>query len=253
MPHATLPNATERSGNFAGLNTIYDPTTCVAGLGCQPFANNQIPLTRISSIAQGLLQYIPLPIYNNTTQNYLANFAVPNNQQNVNTRLQWSVDQTNRISFTSNYQDRNGQTGNPFGFRDQTQGDGSNSSINWTKNFSPRLFSNFTIGFNRNYTQAVPYFETLGVNAASQLGIVGASPDPRNYGPPALSFTNYSGLTDGNPSTTAVNTLTLSESFTYRRGKHNFGWGGGWSKAMTNTITDSNGRGTFTFSGTIHQ
>jgi hypothetical protein len=248
--NATLPNAAERSGNFAGLNTIYDPTTCVAGSGCRPFLNNQIPLTRISPIAQGLLQYVPLPIYNTTTQNFLANTAVPANQQNVNTRLQWSVDQTNRISFTSNYQSRNGQAGNPFGFRDETQGDGSNSSIAWTKNFSPRLFSNFTIGFNRNYNLAVPYFETLGVNAASQLGIVGTSPDPRNDGPPALSFTNYTGLTDGNASKTAVNTFTLSEAFTYRRGKHNFGWGGGWSKAMTNTITDSNGRGTFTFNGT---
>ncbi len=245
----TLPNSAERNGIFAGQNPIYDPTTCVAGLGCQQFMNNQIPMTRISPIALGLLPYIPLPIYNNATQNYLANFAVPNNNQSVNTRLQWSVDQTNRISFTSNYTTRNSEAGNPFGFLDHSQGDGSNTSINWTKNFSSRLFSNFTIGFNRNYTQAVPYFETLGQNVAAQLGIVGTSPDPRNDGPPALSFTNYSGLNDGNPSTSAVNTLTLSEAFTYRRGKHNFGWGGGWTKAMTNSITDSNGRGTFTFSG----
>lgn len=245
----TLPTAAERAGNFAGLNTIYDPTTCVSGLGCQPFPGNQIPVTSISPIAQGLLKYVPLPIYNTTTQNYLANTAVPANQQNINTRLQWTVDQTNRISFTSNYQSRNGQNGNPFAFRDETQGDGSNSSIAWTKNLSARMFSNFTIGFNRNYSQTVPYFETLGLNAASELGIVGASPDPRNFGPPALSFTNYGGLNDGSASKTAVNTFTLSEAFTYRRGKHNFGWGGGWSKPMTNTITDSNGRGTFTFNG----
>ena len=87
------------------------------------------------------------------------------------------------------------------------------------------------------------------MNAASQLGIVGASPDPRNFGPPTLNFTNYGGLNDGSPTTSAVNTLNLSETFTYRRGKHNWGWGGQWSKAMTNTIADSNGRGTFTFSG----
>jgi hypothetical protein len=95
----------------------------------------------------------------------------------------------------------------------------------------------------------VPYFESLGLNAASQLGILGASPDPRNFGPPALSFTNYGGLNDASPSTSAVNTLNLSETITYRRGKHNWSWGGQWSKAMTNTLTDSNGRGTFAFSG----
>ena len=69
------------------------------------------------------------------------------------------------------------------------------------------MFSNFTIGFNRNYSQTVPYFQTLGVNAAAQLGIVGASPDPRNFGPPSLNFTNYGGLNDGSPTTSAVNTL----------------------------------------------
>lgn len=246
---ATLPGAAERGGDFAGRNTIYDPSTCVAGLGCSPFPDNRIPLSRMSPIAQGLLSYIPLPIYGGLIQNYYYTAAAPANQQNINTRVQWTVDQTDRISFTSNYQSRNGQSVNPFAFRDETRGNGSNSSIGWTKNFSTRMFSNFTIGFNRNYSLAVPYFETLGLDAASQLGIAGTSPDPRNFGPPSLSFTNYGGLNDGNPTTTAVNTLNVSDSFTYRRGKHNWGWGGQWSKAMTNTITDSNGRGTFTFSG----
>ena len=246
---ATLPSAAERSGNFAGRNTIYDPTTCVAGLGCQPFPGNQIPLTSINPIALGLLQYIPLPIYSGLVQNYRFLTAVPANSQNLNTRLQWTVDQTNRISFTSNYQNRNGANANPFAFRDETQGDGSNTSVSWTKNLSSRMFSNFTVGFNRNYSQTVPYFQTQGVDVAAQLGIFGASPDPRNFGPPTLTFTNFGGLNDGSPTTTAVNTLNVSESFTYRRGKHNWGWGGQWSKAMTNTIADSNGRGTFSFSG----
>ncbi len=246
---ATLPNATERNGIFTGRNTIYDPSTCVAGVGCQQFPGNQIPLNRISPIAQGLLQYIPLPIYGGLIQNYRFTAAYPTNSQSINTRLQWTVDQTNRISFTSNIQTRNGQNVNPFAFRDETEGSGSNSSVNWTKNLSSRAFSNFTIGFNRNYNLTVPYFQALGVNTASQLGIVGASPDPRNFGPPSLNFTNYGGLNDASPTTSAVNTLNLSESVTYRRGKHNWSWGGQWSKSMTNTITDSNGRGTFTFSG----
>ena len=246
---ATLPSAAERNGNFAGRNTIYDPSTCVLGLGCQPFPNNQLPLTRINPIAQGLLQYIPLPIYNGLIQNYLYTTAVPANSQNINTRVQWTVDRTNRISFSSNVQTRNGQTSTPFSYRDETSGNGSNSSVGWTKNLSTRMFSNFTIGFNRNYSQTIPYFQTQGVDVAAQLGILGASPDPRNYGPPSLNFTNYAGLNDGSPTTSAVNTLNLSESITYRVGKHNFSWGGQWSKAMTNTIADSNGRGTFVFSG----
>src|SRR5581483_4670565 len=99
---ATLPTAAERSGIFTGRNTIYDPNSCVAGLGCQPFAGNQIPLASISPIAQGLLRYIPLPIYGGLIQNYRYTTSVPANSQNVNTRIQWTVDQMNRISFTSN-------------------------------------------------------------------------------------------------------------------------------------------------------
>ena len=247
----TLPSAAERGGNFAGRNTIFDPGTCVAGLGCQPFANNTIPLTRMDSSALKLLQsnLIPLPTYSGLIQNYRYTSAAPSNSQSVNTRLQWSVDQTNRISFTSNYQTRDSQNVNPFTYRDESQGHGSNSSINWTKNLSPRLFSNFTVGFNRNYTEAIPYFQTLGLNAFTAFGIAGASADPRNAGPPTLSFTNYGGLNDGNASKSAVNTWNLQEGFTYRRGKHNWGWGAQWSKAMTNTLSDSNGRGTFTFTG----
>jgi hypothetical protein len=246
---ATLPTAAERSGIFSGRNTIYDPSTCVAGLGCQPFPGNQIPLTSINPIALGLFQYIPLPIYSGLIQNYRYTTSIPANSQNINTRVQWTLDQTNRISFSSNVQTRNGQNSTPFAFRDETQGSGSNNSVSWTKNLNTRMFSNFSIGFNRNYSQTVPYFETLGTDIAAQLGIFGASPDPRNYGPPTLSFTNYGGLNDGSPTTLAVNTLNLSESITYRRGKHNFSWGGQWSKNMTNSIADSNGRGTFTFSG----
>ena len=260
---ATLPSAAERSGNFAGRNTIFDPDSCPdKTVPCQltQFPGNVIPASRFDKSALAILQsgktlqqpgpiLIPSPTYTGLIQNYRYTAAFPANSQNVNTRMQWTVDQTNRISFTSNYQSRNGQNVNPFTFRDETKGDGSNSSIAWTKNLSSRMFSNFTIGFNRNYSQTVPYFETLGLNAESQLGIAGASKDPRNAGPPTLNFTNYGSLTDGNPTQSAVNTLNLSESFTYRRGKHNWGWGGSWSKAMTNTLTDSNGRGTFTFSG----
>ena len=52
------PTAAERMGNFAGLPTIYNPTTNA------PFPDNQIPLTSISPIALGLLNYLPLPNQN---------------------------------------------------------------------------------------------------------------------------------------------------------------------------------------------
>src|SRR5205807_833526 len=143
----------------------------------------------------------------------------------------------------------NGQNGNPFGWRDETSGSGTNASVNWTKNLSARAFSNFTLSFNRNESVTLPYFQSLGVNTAQQLGMLGTSPDPRNFGPPTLTFTNYQSLNDANSSTAATTTFTISENYTYRVGKHNLSWGGGWTKNLNNSITVNNGRGTFTFTG----
>ena len=53
---ATLPSAAERSGNFAGRNTIYDPSTCVAGPGLPAICRQLIPPTRIDPSALAILQ-----------------------------------------------------------------------------------------------------------------------------------------------------------------------------------------------------
>ena len=112
-----------------------------------------------------------------------------------------------------------------------------------------RSFESVTLNFNRNTSIATPYFETLGQNIAQQLGISGPSSDPRNYGPPSLSFTNYSNLNDGNASHSAVESFGITDTLTVRKGKHNFSLGGGYTHYLSNLITDSNGRGAFSFSG----
>ncbi len=64
----TVPVDQLRAGSFAGLNlgTIYDPNTLAAnpsGTGKirQPFPNNQIPASRISSTAVKMMSYLPEP------------------------------------------------------------------------------------------------------------------------------------------------------------------------------------------------
>jgi len=68
----SVPTAQLRSGNFAGLTTVYDPATGdEQGRGRTPFANNVVPEARWSAAARTLQGLIPLP---NTGAGQLNNF-----------------------------------------------------------------------------------------------------------------------------------------------------------------------------------
>ncbi len=240
---ATVPTAAQRGGDFSQVGSIlYDPTTR------QPFPNNTIPLARIDPIALGLLNYFPLPNQANSVQNYRIATAVPANSQSLNTRFNYTLNPKNRINYTLNWQSRNGDTSQLFGYRDETQGSGINTTLAWAHNFGTRSFQTFTVGFNRNTSNTVPFF-AFGPNTAEILGIQGTSPDPVNNGPPTVNFTNYGSLTDGSPSVSAVSTYTVSDNVSFHKGKHNFQVGADYHKYFNNLVTDANGRGTFTFTG----
>ncbi len=242
----SVPTAAQRLGDFSSVGAaIFDP------LSGAPFANNQIPLTRLNSIAQGLLNYIPLPnqAISGINQNFRLITASPNNAQSLNTRLNATVTPKDNLAFVFNWQGRDAATDQVFGCCDTSSGNGFNTNATWRHRLGVRSFESVTISFNRNTAIATPYFQTLGENIAQQLGIAGPSSDPRNYGPPSLSFTNYSGLSDGVASHSAVESFGATDMLTMRKGKHNFSFGGGYTHYLNNLITDSNGRGSFSFSG----
>ena len=245
----TVPTAAERGGDFSALL----PSTLIYAPGSNaPYANNMIPAPALAAnakIAGGLLQYIPLPNQPGLlTQNYRLIVANPLNTQSLNTRLNTAVTQKDNLAFTFNFQKRSNETHQVFGCCDSVDGQGINTNLNWRHRLGTRNFNNVTLNFNRNTNTASPFFEN-GANVATELGIVGASPDPRNYGPPSLSFTNFSSLSDTNASHTAVETFGVNDNLQIHRGKHNWNFGGGVTRYLNNTITDQNGRGSFSFSG----
>jgi hypothetical protein len=239
---STVPTVAERGGNFAGLTTIYQPGTS------NPFADNQIPLAQINSIAQGLLPFIPLPNQPGTVNNYRLVSAVPNHSQNMNIRVNQTLSRRDQLSFGTNWQTRNSESLQNFGFLDQATGAGIGANVNYRHTFGAGIFQSLTGTFNRNSNMATPFFSN-GANVAAQLGIQGTSTNPLNYGPPTLNFTNFGSLTDGSPSQNAVYNVGFAEIFSIRHGKNNWSLGGGYTRYFNNTVTDSNGRGTFTFTG----
>ena len=239
----TVPTLAERTGDFSQSNSIiYNPATGA------PFGNNRIPTASINSIAQGLLTYLPTPNQPGVTQNFRFITANPNNTQSLNTRLNTSLTQKDTLGFVFNLQERNSENHQYFGCCDLGDGQGINTNINWRHRFGTRSFETLTVNFNRNTTTATPFF-AFGPNVAAELGIQGTSQDPRNYGPPSLSFTNFNGFSDTTASRTAVESFGLNDTFSIRKGMHNLSFGGGYTHYLNNVFTDPNGRGSFSFSG----
>lgn len=240
------PTLAMRGGDFSSLSTvIYNPTTH------QPFqTNNVIPQAMISPIAQGLLKYLPTPnqAISGTNQDFRLITANPNNAQNLNTRVNTTLTPRDTLAATFNFQERDTDTLQVFGCCDSVQGYGTNANLNWRHRFGTRSFNAVTLQFNRNTNLTVPFFANTS-NVSAALGIQGVSNDPRNFGPPALSFTNFSTLSDGNDTHSAVWSYGVNDQFQWRKGKHNWSFGAGWTHFLNNTITDANGRGQFYFTG----
>ena len=240
----TVPTMAERSGNFSGVPglQLYAPQSGA----CPAVSGNIIPTGCISPLAQQMLQFIPLPNQPGTTRNYRLVASNPSNTENLNTRVNTNVTQRDTLALTFNLQERNAQSFEPYGCCDATTGQGINTNINWRHRFGNRSFNNVTINFNRNTTTAVPFFTS---SVTSPIAIGGASTAPEDFGPPNLSFTNFSGLSGNNWSKTATWNYGASDALQLRRGKHNWSFGGGFTHYLNNTIGDANGRGSFSFSG----
>ncbi len=74
-------------------------------------------------------------------------------------------------------------------------------------------------------------------------------PNPFDWGLPNLSFTHFGSLNDINPQLQRNQTWTFSDNMIYNHGKHTWRWGGDFRRIQVNPETDSNARGTFTFTG----
>jgi len=282
--YGTVPTAAERSGDFQGLTapggggpvTLYDPST---GL---PFPHNTIPAGRISPQAAALLQFIPL-----------ANIATPGALQNYE-RL--TSAETNTTVVGARYVRSFGSgSGNPIrSLVRQFSGapvQGWPQSINFNYNYthsaseSPNIFpalggktethqnslqagytlshgrlsNSLTAGWNRTNTQTINFFTNVQ-DIASRSGLTildGQASSPLSYGLPDITLTQFTGLSEQQPTFQVNQTVSLSESSSWNHKKHNIRFGGDFRRVQLNVFGDTNNTpgtngsttGSFTFTG----
>ena len=207
-----------------------------------------IPQSRLDPVSLQLAKYFPLPNFPGYSRNYSAPITTVGNSDNINVRLNQTLNTKNRINGGLGYQGSNNTTPNIFGFVDTRTGRGININAAYSHNFTTRLISNLNYRFSRSRSLSSPYFSYLQ-NVEGNLGITGVSTDPLNWGPPNLNFTNFAALSDGAASLSRNQTSNIGESVIWVRNTHNVTFGVDYRRQQINPLSDANARGTFGFTG----
>ncbi len=270
---STVPTLAERAGDFSqsvfrGSSVqILDPRS---GL---PFANNTIPASLIDPAAAGLLAFIPEPNAPGATQNFHYAASNKNNNDDLNFRLTHAlgttgprgqrgagprgggvngagrgVERGSSISVGIQYRSADSVANNPFpsiGGSNKTSG--LNAPISFARTFG-RVPVSLRFSYNRNRTTTTNLF-AYNNDIEGNLGILGVSRDPFDWGVPALSFTTFSSLNDQRPSVRDNQTYQIAETMLLPTRRHTFQLGLDFSHNRLNAHTAGNARGAFTFTG----
>lgn len=206
-----------------GQGQVFDPTTGgPGGVGRTPFANNQVPVTRLSPIAQAILGKLPMPnsgAPGDIANNFVASGSGLYNDDSFNIRVDHQTSSKLHVFGRYSLADFRlsgapifgGLGGNGFGeggldgsanTRNQSIASGFDYSV------SPTLFTDFRFGFVRYNVHTKK--ANSDANAASNLGLMGLNTsDPTTGGLPAFFFQKNGG----------------AELFGYQTGDQGFGSG----------------------------
>ncbi len=272
--NGTVPTLAERSGDFSALaQTLYDPATKL------PIPGNNLhnAATPISSQALALLNFYPAP--------NVANAGARNNYQTVTNAGQNSTSASLRyvrnfgqssfamgrrpaanaaktlrqnINFNGSYSHSASDSRNIFlPLGGTTASEGYGVTAGYTIGYG-KLSNNASLNWNRSHAMTQNYFTNGLVNPGAQAGVlVGNSTIQSNqfyYGVPTLSFGGsnaITGLSNTPPNNSINQTISFSDSVSYRFGKHNMRYGVDIRRGHADTIggTQITPLGSFSFTG----
>ncbi len=134
----------------------------------------------------------------------------------------------------------------------KTSSDSNSVQAGYTLGYH-KVTSIFNAGWNRSNSEASNFF-TNGVDVATQVGILGPNgtalnASPLNYGLPQVSLSDFTGLSEKQPSLSLAQTISFSETLSWIHGKHNLRFGGDYRRVHRDFRTGTNATGSFTFSG----
>jgi hypothetical protein len=265
----SVATANIRTGNFTGTGTtIYDPTGNPTGLaGRQPFPNNIIPASRISSAAAQMISMVPLPnLGTGISNNYFAVGDVAFTRDEVDIKINYNPTQKSSVFGRYSIQPTDvfdpqvfGAAGGPTVDGGAQPGNGvgkiQSISLGGTYTISPTLLVDGNAAFTRLRLQT----ENTDLNknyGTDVLGIPGTNgPSPWNGGYPTFAVSNLTSLGNSNASNPELfrdNLFVESANLSWVKGSHNFRFGADLSHYSIIDIQANSTvglRGGFTFTG----
>jgi hypothetical protein len=256
----TVPTAAQRGGNFAGLQTIYDPSTAVLANGIitrTAFPSNQVPSNRISKIAQNYLStYYPLPnapgdIKDGTTNDFLTSQIRADTYNSEMGRLDFNLGSKNKMFWNFRHNDRIEDRGNLF----KNAASGRDLlRINWgttlddVHTFNATTVANLRLNFTRFREATVSFGD--GINA-TDLGFPGyVSAAAPKLVLPRLSMGNYTGITSDTDSNRPFNIFQVFADVVKIVGNHSLKMGIDARENRDSNQGYGNSQGIYTFGNT---
>lgn len=256
---STVPSLAARQGNF-GTTAVYDPGTTAAnpsGSGSirQPFPNNTIPATRVSSIGQQIASSFPAPSLPGSAGNYVQNS--PNFPKTYNGVGRGDVQVTAKDSMFGRFSvTRYSNFGQPpLPAPAQTSVNQSidtyGAGYGYTRAFSSTFVNELRFAWSR---------VTLSQDATmAKNEIIPGMLDPKvDSGIPLFNVTGYAtigaqALTNNVPLRKSSADWDVSENASIFRGKHLIKAGADFQLIRPSTFATNTGRGNFGFTGVFTQ
>lgn len=268
---STVPLPNERGGNFSDLLTgikdpvtgddtgqIFDPLTYNPANGArQPFAGNIIPPSRLDPAAINVVNLFPLPNRPGTTNNYLSNPELKQNQDSFDIRGDDQLTSEDSLSLFFSFGNSTSLRPDPFPglaggglFSGNVKNNDRAAGITDVHAFAPNKINEVKLGYFRYTVNAIQNF--AGQAVAASLGIPGIN-DPHNLvATGGLTNIAISGLSPlGNqccfPEFLNEDNYQVLDSFTYVRGQHSFKMGADLRRRLHGFFQALNPQGAMTF------
>jgi hypothetical protein len=243
----TVPTEAFKRGDLSALlpNTIiYDPATCSQGT-CVPFANNQIPEARFSTVSKNVMPLLPkgTDALVNNAQNITRS---PVNAYFYTQKGDVNISEKQKISGSITRGPRNSNSVSSLGPIYSSTGGTSTTYIRLSHDyiFKPNLLNHFNYGLSRSpdarngNTAGLPEYQpsALGLKNVPDLTF------------PGIGWTGSGFIGSGSEFSRFVNQTTqLNEDFTWVRGRHSFKFGADVRRQQFNVARRENGSGLFEF------
>ncbi|MBK9170954.1 MAG: TonB-dependent receptor [Bryobacterales bacterium] len=222
----------------------------------QPFANNQIPASRISQIARNFYQFWPDPNFGPAefagTNNF--NGRSRNNDDDNQTFVRIDHNASDRDKIFGRYGIQDVQLPsfpvNPHPFfvtrRPRRQ---QNATVNYTRIITPSLLNEGRISYNRDVFGTRDDVSGTDFNILRDLGIPGQTNTPSDTGLPSIAITGLSGLGNADINTIWDESRQIGNTLSWTKGNHSVKFGSDYSMLRLDRRTISFVRGSFSFTG----